>query len=995
MDHQRWIKIEDVLQHALDLEPSERAAFLDQCCHNDQELRIEVESLLSREVEARSFMESPAAVFDAQETVPSPTLPSKISHYSIEAQIGAGGMGEVYKARDETLRRVVALKMLPTKFTSDTERVRRFEQEAFSASRLNHPSIITIFEITHDDGAHFIAEEFVDGQTLRELLNDPQTNQPRKLTVERALKIAIQIAGALKAAHTAWIIHRDIKPENVMVRADGLVKVLDFGIAKLEEGGPTEKAALGNENHVVNISGTLHVNVLRNQLTTPGMIMGTASYMSPEQARGEQLDARTDLFSLGILLYEMVTAERLFTAATRGEALAVVQHVNRNLPPSFRSAHVPKELQRIIRKTLKFDRDDRYSSASDLMVDLTKLKRRLENKTARRIIGSSALAVIASVALVVLAAFLSVHEVWEEKILRDGHTAAVRRAVFSPDGRLLVSGGEDNEIIVWDFPTRQRLRTFTDHSSVVNAVAFSPDGKWFATGGEDHNVIVWDATRLQKVTVLSELRGPVRSLTFSPYGHLLAASSASEPEGLTIIWETDSWKESTTLPFGISYGNHIFLANNRSLADNFGRVWDLKTRGLQDEHADWKGNWTAVSPDGTRWASVDSKGNVKFADMQQERLLASQHIHHDHGRSVDFSPDGRWLATAAERIVLWDATTLTRFVPLEYDSIVWSVDFSPDGRWLVSAHGDGSVLAWDVAKRELVANLREHSGGVRAVAVSPDGHRIATASEDQSVIVWDLRSGHKEAVLLGHRTRITAVAFSSDGQWLGSTDQDGLTIRWDVANRVPASMIRPADVVSGYCLAISPDGRDVATSFAVYDIETGRALIPADVWSQVYAATFSSNGERLIGVTLDGMVLVVDTKTWQVIERQQWSKTALVSLSLSRDGQYLVTGEDGKIVRMGTVSPLRQIAVIGQHEARIKGVAFSPDGTQVASVGDDKMIALWDVNRRKLITRIGTHTSPIYAIAFSPDGRRLISGEHDRSVRIYTRHREVWGFRLE
>jgi WD40 repeat protein len=196
-------------------------------------------------------------------------------------------------------------------------------------------------------------------------------------------------------------------------------------------------------------------------------------------------------------------------------------------------------------------------------------------------------------------------------------------------------------------------------------------------------------------------------------------------------------------------------------------MWDLSTGQIvRDAHPDWQGNWAAVSPDGARWVSIDAEGQVKFVDLTRQKSLGIRRVHQDHGRSVAFSPDGKWLATAAEHVVLWDAARLAKIVPLEYESIVWSVAFSPDGRWLVSTHGDGAILVWDVAERQRVANLREHSGGVRGVAFSPDGRRLASASEDKSVIVWDAEGGRKTAALAGHRTRVTAVAFSPDGRWL-------------------------------------------------------------------------------------------------------------------------------------------------------------------------------------------------------------------------------------
>jgi WD40 repeat protein len=364
---------------------------------------------------------------------------------------------------------------------------------------------------------------------------------------------------------------------------------------------------------------------------------------------------------------------------------------------------------------------------------------------------------------------------------------------------------------------------------------------------------------------------------------------------------------------------------------------------------------------------------------------------------VAYSPDGKLIASASERVLLWDAASVTRIAPLEYESIVWSVAFSPDGRWLVSTHGDGSIVIWDVVNRELEANLRQHSGSVRALAFSPDGKRLATASEDQSVILWNAESGQKESVLSAHKTRVGAVAFSPDGKWLVSSDQSGDVIRHEFGSNSPRWTGNAFKNLASYCLAVSPDRRFIASSFAIYSADTGETLLfdVKSYWHGVYGAAFTSDGTRLIGVSDGGYVVVLETETWRVIDRQQWSTTPLVSMSVSPDGNQIVTGGDGKMVRIGTISPLRQTAVIGQHNARVKAVAFSPDGKQVASAGDDNIVALWDVNRRKLLTTIGTHTSPIYAIAFSPDGQRLITGEHDRSVRQYTRRRSLWGFSLD
>jgi eukaryotic-like serine/threonine-protein kinase len=524
-NHQtQWERIEELLQNALDIEASERPAYLERACAGDGELRREVDALLSKEEKARSFIETPVFAYLAgQWTEPSAAslIGQRISHYRIESLINTGGMGEVFKAQDENLPRTVALKMLPAEFTADWSRVRRFEQEAFAASKLNHPSIITIFEIIHADGAHFIVTEYVEGHTLRQLLTDPATSRPQRLSAKQAIEISNQVASALKAAHTAWITHRDIKPENLMVRGDGLVKVLDFDIAKLNEKRTSEDET-GDEAALPGYSLTSGTELE----TIPGTVLGTASYMSPEQARGEPLDGRTDLFSLGVVPYEMITGERLFAGATRAEALQAARREQEPLPASARFDRVPKELERIVRKALRRKREERYASAGEMLDELPALKRRLENRTSRRIAGFSVLALLLVEALATIATLASRSEVWDEQILRDGHTAAARRAVFSPDGRLLVSGGEDKQVIVWDFARRERLKTFTDHTGIVNAVAFSPDGKSFATGSDDKTVIIWDAARLEKTTVLRAADPKGRADRNLAHNH---ADSAPEP----------------------------------------------------------------------------------------------------------------------------------------------------------------------------------------------------------------------------------------------------------------------------------------------------------------------------------------------------------------------------------------------------------------------------------------------------------------------------------
>jgi WD40 repeat protein len=980
MERERWHQIEDLLQQALDRHPASRACFLDEACGGDHDLRQRLDALLENESQSAFLSGSllAAALAVADPPPPSP-IGTTISHYRIERCIGAGGMGEVYEAFDESLQRMVAVKALAPEVTGQPERVRRFAQEALAASRLNHPNIITIFEFMEWNRAHLIITERVEGQTLRDLLTDPQTKGSRRLGLDESLRIAIQVAMALKAAHTSWIIHRDIKPENIMIRADGVVKVLDFGIAKLSE----ERAWPATP-----VSARAS-----SDLTIPGAVLGTAKYMSPEQARGEELDGRTDVFSLGLVVYEMVAGERFFRAGTGDSDTPVADKLDR----------APREIRPVLRRMLEPDREKRYSSAAELLDDLERAHHRLESRTARRVAEWSVIAVILAVAVAAIAAVLSVNETWEERILRDGHSAAVREAVFSPDGRRLVSCGEDGRIIVWDFVRRERMATLSGR--FARRLVFSRDGTWFASAGTDGTINIWDSVRVARLRVLREHRSEVGALSLSPDGTLLASGSPDR----VVLWNTHTWRIVREWRGQGLFGNFVFSPDLRQvLSSNQLSVYtvDRDEPRIGDSASS---NWLALSPDSASLAAIDSRGNLTFyrfpraGDLTGPRLIARLGAHQDHGRSVAYSPDGRFVASAAEDIILWDAVSHEKLARFEPPAIVWSVAFSPDGRWLVSTHADGALLVWDVAERERAANLSAHAGAVRAVAFSPDGLRIASAGDDRSVIVWDVESARKRAVLAGHTTRVTGAGYSRDprADVLVSMDQRGLTIVWDLAKKQPRLLIPPPRSLPGYTAVLSPRGDLMATSLGVYSAGDGHCLIgfhgQDEAWhyAQVYGAAFSPDGRRVAIVTTAGWVMLWDVLSGQLLDSFQVANTHQIAVDFSRDGQRLVTGEDEGAIRLWSASPLRQIAVIGRHAARVKAVAFSPDGSRVISAGDDKMIALWDVARAKLQMRIGTHATPVYSIAFSPDGKRLVSGEHDGSVRVYSRQRTLWGYRIE
>jgi len=344
MTPERWAKVRDVLGQALELDPEKRSQYLDDACANDPSLRSEVESLLSSDESARSsFLESPP-------TPPAALIKgTRLGDYEIISLVGAGGMGEVYRARDTKLKRDVAIKVLPAYWSRDPERLERFELEARAAAALNHPNITSIFHVGQHDGSPYMVTELLQGETLRERL------RRGPIPLRRAIEYAVQTAHGLAAAHDRGIVHRDLKPENLFVTKDGRVKILDFGLARLG----SSKEASGEEATVT-------------QRTDPGVVLGTAGYMSPEQVRGKTVDHRADIFAFGTILYEMVTGKQPFRKSTSAETMTAILNEE---PPSISqiTPATPLGMQRVVHRCLEKDPEQRFHSSHDLAFALEAL----------------------------------------------------------------------------------------------------------------------------------------------------------------------------------------------------------------------------------------------------------------------------------------------------------------------------------------------------------------------------------------------------------------------------------------------------------------------------------------------------------------------------------------------------------------------------------------------------------------------------------------------
>ena len=540
MSTDRPARLSELFHSALARDPSTRDAFLDEACRDDQGLRRELARLLAAQADAGSFLDAPVGAPAPVRLEPG----TRLGSYSVTAFIGAGGMGEVYRARDPRLGREVAIKLLPEDEAGDAERRARFAREARAIAALNHPNIVTIHSIEESEGRHFLTMELVQGKTLRELL------PPDGLPIDRLLAMAIPLADAIGTAHVHGIVHRDLKPANVMVTPDGRVKVLDFGLAKLK--APEELS---------------ESTALASAATKDGQLVGTVAYMSPEQADGREVDSRTDVFSLGVVLFELATGQRPFKGDSN---VSLLSSIMKDVPPPVTELRpeLPRELGRLIRRCLAKDPSRRYQSALDLRNDLEDLRDADEGRESALIPTPSsksraALVLgVGSLALVLGGALSTIIGLWRGQpdaqpafrfqvpmtpasLERPGTLAWIasgrpdtQTLALSPDGRHLAFVGTEKSVERLYVRTldREGAAVALDGTESARAPAFSPDGAWIAFWSNPTRQA--GGGRLRKIP---REGGPVTDIAAVD-----AFVSASWGEGNQIVFGTNemAWKVS-------------------------------------------------------------------------------------------------------------------------------------------------------------------------------------------------------------------------------------------------------------------------------------------------------------------------------------------------------------------------------------------------------------------------------------------------------------------
>ena len=631
MTPERWQTIRDVLEKALELAPGERSAFLNRACSSDQSLRQEVETLLASSDDVRSsFLQS------APLRVPL-TSGTKLGEYEVKSMLGSGGMGEVYRAHDLRLGRDVAIKVLPPLFSADSERLRRFEQEARAAAALSHPNILAVFQMGTYEGAPYLVSELLEGETLREQIRRGHQS------VRKAVDYGVQIARGLAAAHEKGIVHRDLKPENLFVTKDGRVKILDFGLAKL-----TQPQA-GSEHDAPTLGGE----------TEPGVVMGTVGYMSPEQVRGQTSDHRADIFAFGAILYEMLAGKRAFQRPTSPETMAAILNDD---PPGISqvAANIPPALQRVVHRCLEKNPEQRFQSASDLAFALDALSETSSSTAAlsgKAPWKMSRLWVLGAVLVAVVAAGL-----W----LRF-------RTTPRPEPK--------HELV-------ERQLTANPPENSIHSRAISRDGKYLAYTdflSQNLYLLAIDSGEIRQLP----LPTPYQPIDWFPDGNHLLMSGASESD----LWKMSTWDSSlrklwggnATAAFVSPDGSHIAFIKDDDEVWLMGGDGEEPHKVLASDTPDYQA--IAWSPTGQRLAYIRSQGTFAKRQVTIETCdLAGG------ARTVALSDPDMWGSNGIGEIAWLPDGRILYSTSKSGDSGLWAITADPStGKQSGQA---GRVVGW-------------------------------------------------------------------------------------------------------------------------------------------------------------------------------------------------------------------------------------------------------------------------------------------------------------
>jgi WD40 repeat protein/tRNA A-37 threonylcarbamoyl transferase component Bud32 len=940
----------------------------------------------------------------------------RFGDYELLAVIGQGGMGVVYQARQRSLNRLVALKMIRAGRLASAAEVQRFRQEAEAAAALDHANIVPIHEVGEHEGQLYFTMKLVQGDSLAGR-REAFAGRPRD-----AARVLATVARAVHHAHERGILHRDLKPANILVDAAGSPHVCDFGLSRRSEGD--------------------------GGLTETGQLLGTPAYMAPEQTAGSRPATTTasDVYSLGVILYELLAGRAPFRGSDVLQTLEQVRSAE-PVPPRRLQPALPRDLETICLKCLHKDPAKRYASAAALADDLQRFLdgqpiqarplgrlERLRRWVRRRPLLAS-LAAIVVLALAGAAVGIFWHTVqlraalaevrereqqvrqhlyvadlklahqfaWKNGDIRQmlerlrrhepaageaedrpgfewhylnrlahtndaptlrGHEGEVYCVAFSPDGQTLATGGQDRTVKLWQCGSWQVRATLRGHGGSVRALAFSLDGRLLATASEDHTVKLWDPVGGTEQATLLGPADAVLTVAFSPDGKALVAGGRDQR---LCHWDVatrkrvhphrQSWAVVNALAFAPD-GKEVVVASGAVFpGDHWGQVafWQPEENVLHAPFLrDWGGLFSvACAHRGQAFAVGGADGSVTLVTLPQE----PSHLHGHIGpvRSVAFSPNDTLLASGGDdtTVRVWDRSTRVMVnVGKGHTGKVWGVTFAPDGKLLASAGADGTVKLWDPTASQEHGTLHPAFQAAGPLAFSPDGKLLALVGRDWSVQLVDPQSWEARKCLRGHHDRICGLAFSPDGRRLVASAAD-LTVRtWDVRSGEQTVLAQGQDVLDW--LAFSPDGNLLAGA--------GHSVV-LEVW---------------------------DLATGQKRAIAHGQSPPLKALTFSRDGKELASS-DGQAVKRWDVATgqLRAAAACKTGWERVQ--VFSHDGRILAGTHGDRGLTLGDLAAPGQPVQVARLNDDAWlqCMAFSPDDKLLAVAEGERVHVIDVRQRAM------